>query len=152
MTKFIKLPTHVQEMIEAETHEIINRAERETPLLVNRSSFWINTLIHELKEAKATAYFREMELIELITELRKEVENEKITEEWLVEHKKRKNETRTYMWHWRGDFTINYDLDDNTIAVGQEWLEEPIEFIHEMQNLFSALKLNLTPSNHEPKS
>ena len=64
MTKFIKLPSHVQEMIEAETHEIINRAERETPLLVNRSSFWINTLIHELKEAKATTYFREMELIE----------------------------------------------------------------------------------------
>ena len=80
MTKFIKLPSHVQEMIEAETHEIINRAERETPLLVNRSSFWINTLIHELKEAKATAYFREMELIEQITELRKQNENKSKTD------------------------------------------------------------------------
>ena len=76
-TKFIKLPGHVQEMIEAETHEIVNRAERETPLLVNRVSFWIKTLIHELKESKATAYFREMELIEQITELRKEDEDGK---------------------------------------------------------------------------
>ena len=74
MTKFIKLPSHVQEMIEAEVQEIAKR--KQTTVLAIRELHWE----YELKEAKATAYFREMELIEQITELRKQNENKSKTD------------------------------------------------------------------------
>ena len=74
MTKFIQLPTHVQEMIEAEVQEIEKKTR--TTVFAVPESYWE----HEMKEQKATAYFREMELIEQITELRKQNENKSKTD------------------------------------------------------------------------
>lgn len=65
-TKFIQLPSYVQEMIEAEVEEIRTKIIMSEEHLKPTSSHFLIEFSKELKESKATAYFREMELIELI--------------------------------------------------------------------------------------
>lgn len=152
MTKFIKLPSHVQEMIEAEVEEIRIKIIMSEEHLKPTSSHFLIEFSKELKEAKATAHFREMELIDQITGLRKEVEPITITEEWLSSNGFEKIPTISYRWYGTWEMDITFDLDDFTVRIGETWLDPKFEFVHEFQNLITGLKLTLTPFNHEPQS
>lgn len=72
MTKFIKLPTHVQEMISLQTCTLIQDIKVKAIQRIkdegvkDTTEFILSCLTVEVMEQKATAYFREMELIELI--------------------------------------------------------------------------------------
>lgn len=69
-----------------------------------------------------------------------------IDPEWLDKFDFFNDPTTSYRWLSKLYFDITYDLDDNSVCIGGlfgEWLEEPIEFVHELQNLFTGLKLPL---------
>lgn len=73
MNKYIEIPPKVKEKISQEALEVLVRCDQSLPSLTSNVIYWQSALVEEVKKVKATAYFREMELLEQIEQLKRQI-------------------------------------------------------------------------------